>query len=246
MVSDTFACETQHLRVAHESLAQRASRAKSRVVMREQAVVWVGLFVVVLGSAVFGCGRGHAPSEAQSQPITASAMASAENLASAVSSGGTTNTAAIRSSRLDDERWKRAMGEDLADKEALADALGTAGLLEALDDGGEIATTALASLPFADDADMALGPLAKRTLSATGDARISLLTTLLGIAGQPAKARGLLDPDGATEAGAALLSIASDVSAPREQRVLAISAARALAEKKVVDPVKIPTDLDPQ
>jgi hypothetical protein len=54
-----------------------------------------------------------------------------------------------------------------------------------------------------------------------------------------------MDPDGAQEAGAAVIELAKNTSLPREHRALAISAARALAEKKMVDPAKIPTDLDP-
>jgi hypothetical protein len=149
------------------------------------------------------------------------------------------------SPRLKDPRWQRAGGEDPADRQALADALGATGLVEALDDGSEIARTALSALPLADDADLALGPLARRALAASGADLGAILEAILGIAGRPAGAREALDPEGAAEAGEAMITLASRTSLPREQRASAVSAARALAEKKIVDPARIPRDLDP-
>jgi hypothetical protein len=43
-----------------------------------------------------------------------------------------------------------------------------------------------------------------------------------------------------------VISLASRVDAPREERALAVSAARALAEKGYADPRRIPVDLDPK
>ncbi len=207
------------------------------------------LFVMVIGIWVVGCGRAQPPPEAHGPPLISSASIalSARLLPSAASIVAPLSTAAtaLPAARAADERWQRANGEDLADKQALADALGAAGLLDALDDGGGIVTTALACLPLADDADTALGPLAKRLLEASNESRKPYLSALLGIAGRPARAREVLDPEGATQAGEAALAIAKNEALPREHRALAISAARALAEKKVVDVSKIPTDLDP-
>jgi hypothetical protein len=117
--------------------------------------------------------------------------------------------------------------------------------VDALDDAGDIPTTALACLPLADDADAALGPLAKRLRVATNETREPYLVALLGIAGRPARAREVTDPEGVAEAGAVVLATAKNDALPREHRALAISAARAFAEKKIVDPSQIPTDLDP-
>jgi hypothetical protein len=147
--------------------------------------------------------------------------------------------------RAADERWQHASGEDLADKQALADAVGAAGLLDALDDGGNVALTVLLCLPLADDADAALGPLAKRLSEATNESREAYLVALLGIAGRPARAREVTDLEGAIEASDAVLVIAKNDALPREHRALAISILRALAEKKILAPSKIPTDLDP-
>lgn len=149
------------------------------------------------------------------------------------------------SPRLKDPRWQRAGGEDRADRQALADALGATELVEAIADGGEIARTALLALPLADDAELALGPLARRALAASGEDLGAILEAILGIAGRPAEAREALDPEGAAEAGEAMIALAGRTSLPREQRAMAVSAARALAEKKIVDPARIPRDLDP-
>lgn len=206
---------------------------------------WAPLLVAVL----CGCSRAQPqpPPEAHSQPLISAAevkptVSGAPLAASVEASASSPGTVTARAA---DERWQRAKGEDLADKQTLADALGAAGLLDALDEGGDIATTALACLPLADDADLALGPLAKRVLAAPNESREAYLSALLGIAGRPARARESIDPDGAAEAGAAVLELAKNTALPREHRALAISAARALAEKKIVDSAKIPTDLDP-
>jgi len=205
--------------------------------------------LVIMG--FFGCSRAQPPPEAHhsQSPLVAPALAPSEAPVAPVASAGVTSSPAGTASpgaRAADERWQRAKGEDLADKQALADALGATGLLEALDDGGDITTTALECLPLADDAELALGPLAKRVIAATNESREAYLKALLDIAGRPARAREAIDPDGAVEAGAAVLELAKNTSLPREHRALAISTARALAEKKIVDSAKIPTDLDPQ
>jgi hypothetical protein len=217
--------------------------------MRERKHLWNWLTATFIGASLMGCSRGPTPPEAQPKPLISSAAVAPNGslapLAASAPLDPVAPGAASPSIRANDERWQRAKSEDLADKQALADALGATGLLEALDDGGEMTATALATLPLADDADLALGPLAKRLLAATNDSREPLLSALLGIAGRPARAREFVDPEGAVEAGAAVLAIAKNDSLPREHRALAISAARALAEKKVVDSSQIPTDLDP-
>ncbi|HVK71251.1 MAG TPA: thiamine biosynthesis protein [Polyangium sp.] len=200
--------------------------------------LWTVLFVASLAA----CSRGSAPSE-----VSSPSGGSSESTEAAAGSGASAsaNTPPRRSLRLDEPRWQRAMDEDPAGLQALADALGATGLVEALGDGGVILRTALLALPLADDADLALGVLGKRALAATDEERGPTLEAVLGVAGRPATAREPLDPEGASEAGAAVLSIAANPALPREHRALAVSAARALAEKKILDPAKIPGDLDP-
>jgi hypothetical protein len=150
------------------------------------------------------------------------------------------------SPRLSDPRWVRAKDEDPLERARLAEAVGAAELLLGVEDGGEVAETALAALPFADDADLALGKLGSKALSAAPPELSPLLEAILAIAGRPARPREPLDPEGARACGEAMVTIASRTSLPREPRALAVSAARALAERGFVDPARIPSDLDPK
>jgi hypothetical protein len=68
----------------------------------------------------------------------------------------------------------------------------------------------------------------------------------VAIAGLPRRSRELLDPEGVRRAAEAMLALAARSDIPREERALAISAARALAEKGYVDSKRIPGDLDPK
>lgn len=142
--------------------------------------------------------------------------------------------------------WIRARDEDPLERARLAEAVGAAELLAAVDDGGEVAATALSALPFADDADIALGKLGERALAAGPAELPPLLQAILGIAGRPARPREPLDPEGGQACADAMLSIAARTALPKEVRALAVSAARALAERGFrVDRARIPTDLDP-
>lgn len=149
------------------------------------------------------------------------------------------------SPRKADPRWLLAASEDPLEKARLAVAVGAAELLLGVEDGGATAEIALLALPFADDGEVALGRLGE-LIGAASPARARLLTAILGVAGQPRRSRELLDPDGARRCGAALIALAADRAAPREERALAVSAARALAEKGLVDPARIPSELDPR
>ncbi|WP_433937505.1 thiamine biosynthesis protein [Sorangium cellulosum] len=179
------------------------------------------------------CRRDSATSASSSPPSSAAAPPSA--------------SAAPRppSPRLTDPRWLRAAGDDPLEHARLAEAEGASGLLAALEDGGDIALAALRALPYADDADLALGPLAERARAAPAPSLPPLLDALLGVAGRPPRPREPLDPDGARAAAALLLELSGRRDLPAEQRAVAISAARALAEKGLVDPARIPADLDP-
>ncbi|MEP7121779.1 MAG: thiamine biosynthesis protein, partial [Byssovorax sp.] len=117
---------------------------------------------------------------------------------------------------------------------------------EGIDDGGETAATALRALPRADDAESALGRLGSRVAGAPSEQRAPLLAAILAIAGEPRRQREALDPEGARSCGEAMISLASRADVPRDDRAVAVSAARALAEKGYVDPHKIPEDLDPK
>ena len=138
-----------------------------------------------------------------------------------------------------------ARGDDPLEKARLAVAVGAAALLAGLADGGETAETALAALPYADDAEVALGRLADLA-RAGGERRKKLLAAILGVAGQPPRQREPIDLEGARRCGEALVAIAADASVPRDERALAVSAARALAERGYVERRRIPSALDPE
>lgn len=174
------------------------------------------------------------------------AGAAASSAASAAPASSTAARAApARSPRLDDPRWRLAAGDDPLDRARLAEAEGAAGLLDALADGGEIARTALAALPAAPDAELALGPLAERALAAPPGEIEPILQALLEIVGRPPAPREPLDPEGARAAAEAALTLAARRDLPAPARALAISAARAFARRGSLDPAKIPQDLDP-
>jgi len=155
-----------------------------------------------------------------------------------------TGSAAAESPRRSDPLWQRAAGDDPIERARLADAVGAAGLLEGVEDGGDIARTALAALPLADDGDIALRRLCEIATLAEPAAIGPVLEAILGIAGRPRQQRELLDPEGVRACGEALVVMAGKSSLSRADRALAVSAARALAEKGYVDPSKIPGDLD--
>jgi hypothetical protein len=141
----------------------------------------------------------------------------------------------------------RARDEDVLERARLAEAVGATELLLGLEDGGDIAATALSALPYADDADLALGKLGQMALAAAvHEASLApLLEAVHAIARRPARSREALDPEGARACGEAMLTLAGRMSLSRESRALAVSAARALAERGFVDPGRVPSDLDP-
>jgi len=155
-------------------------------------------------------------------------------------------TASAPSPRLSDPRWLAGRDEDPAELMRLAAAEGAAGLLAGFEDGGETATVALRALPYADDAEAALGRLGQATVVAQSAQRGAVLEAILAIAGQPRRSREAIDPEGARACGEALISLAARADAARDERALAVSAARALAEKGYADARRIPGDLDPK
>jgi hypothetical protein len=190
------------------------------------------LGLVGCGGEQVAIGTASGPSGSASVPVVASVQASSGPPAP--------------SPRRTDPLWLRARDGDPAERIRLAIAVGASGLLDGVEDGGEVAVTALGALPYADDAELALGRLGELARAGTGSPRRALLEAILGIAGQPRRQREALDPEGVKRCAEALLSIAAQVSVPRAERSLAVSAARALAEKGYLDATRIPGDLDPK
>lgn len=149
------------------------------------------------------------------------------------------------SARLSDPLWVRAKDEDELERARLAEAVGAAGLMEGVEEGGEVAVTALSALPYADDGEIALRRLGELSLAAEPAALDGLVTAILGVAGRPSRSREALDAEGARACGEALLVLAGRAALPAEMRAKVVSAARALSEKGYVDRARIPGDLDP-
>jgi len=149
------------------------------------------------------------------------------------------------SPRRGDPRWQRALAGDPLELRALAQAEGATGLLEGVEDGGELFHAACDALPFADDAELALGRLGEVAL--LDDEALSgiAVAAIHRIASSPPSRGEPLDPDGVRSAARAVLTLASRTSLTRERRARTISVARAFAERGVLDPANIPADLDP-
>jgi hypothetical protein len=176
---------------------------------------------------------------------TAASPSATASVAAAIASGPTASATAP-SARASDARWVAARDEDPAAAMRLAAVEGASGLLDGLADGGDTAATALRALPYADDAEAALGPLGSRLAAAAGERQAALLTTILAIAGEPRRQREAVDLEGTRSCFEALIALAKRADASRESRVVAVSAARALAGKGYADPGRIPGDLDPK
>lgn len=141
----------------------------------------------------------------------------------------------------EDPNWQRARGDDVLERARLAEAEGAARLFEVSLGGGEAEAVALGALPFADDADSVLAALVRR--AATGDeaARRARLAVVLEVAGRPATARDPLDAEGARAAAAMLVELAARADLDPEERALALSAARALADKGFLEAARLPS-----
>lgn len=148
-------------------------------------------------------------------------------------------TAAPPAPRTTDPLWQAARSADPLDGERLALAVGAAGLLIGLREGGEAAETAMSALPFADDGAIALRELADLA-RAESPRRRPALGAILGIAARLPHSREQLDAEGARACGVVVVAIARDEHAAREDRALATSAARALAERGYVERAALP------
>jgi hypothetical protein len=143
-----------------------------------------------------------------------------------------------------DETWKRAMLGDPIDLGSLADREGASGLLDGVEQGGEVGIAALHALPFADDAELAFRRLGEIALQTEAEVQLDVVNVIEQIAARPLTQTEVLDAPGARTCADAMLEIARKASIRRETRARAISALRLMADRLVVDPNQIPADLD--
>lgn len=153
---------------------------------------------------------------------------------------------AKESERAHDELWRRALDGDPVDLARLADREGAGGLLEGLEEGGAIGLTALAALPFADDADAAYQRLGEIVRQLDPAATGPVVRSIVDMAARPRRQTEPLDPAGLRSCADALARLAEQKSLARSVRAPAISALRLLAERGAVNAAAIPTDLDPK
>lgn len=207
-------------------------------------------FVVGLCASLFVALAACSPGP-PAQPPSASTASSANGTTVAVGAAVPTQPRPLRgepeggSPRRAEARWQQALAGDPLSVRALAQAEGASGLLEGVEDGGALFDVACEALPFADDADIALGRLAEIAL--LDDAAISTKAVIAihRIAAKGPTRGESLDPDGITAAARAVMTLASNATLAPDRRARAISAARAFAERGALDPATIPADLDP-
>jgi len=94
-----------------------------------------------------------------------------------------------------DALWQRAQGGAEIDLMRLAHREGAAGLLEGLAVGRSVGLTALAALPHADDAELALSRLCEQLAHATAPS-LPVLRSLQGIVARPPEPREALAASG--------------------------------------------------
>jgi hypothetical protein len=204
----------------------------------------------LLAAAIAAC----SPAPVASQPASASSSAPAASGAGAPVAAAGGDLHAPRplrgeppggSPRRKDPRWQRALAGDPLDLRALAQAEGATGLLEGVEDGGELFRAACEAIPLADDAEIALGRLGEIALLDDEALSAAAVVAIRRVAGSRPSRGEALDPDGVAYAARAVLSLSARTGLARERRARAISAARAFAERGVLDVASIPSDLDP-
>jgi hypothetical protein len=108
--------------------------------------------------------------------------------------------------------------------ERLANREGAVGLLDAIEEGGDVGLTALAALPYADDADVALSRLCAILAARDQVARAAVLRAVHDVVARPQRPREPVAPDGVRHCAPVLAELASDGSIPLAERDLAGSA----------------------
>jgi hypothetical protein len=129
-----------------------------------------------------------------------------------------------------DALWKAAMGGGPLDWSRLANREGARRLLLGVRAGGTARRAALAALPLADDAELALGELCDITEASTGEDAAQLLRGVHDILAQPRPDRERLDVEGPRRCRAGLPGLAKRPDLPRQARDLAASALVLLEE----------------
>ena len=172
-------------------------------------------FVAIGVVAVAACATRPAAPPRATAPAT---------LPTAVSAAGSSDGEPPR----DEALWKQAGQGDELDLERLAAREGAVGLLAAVREGGTVSKTALAALPFAEDAELALGPLCDSLASQKGAGEA--LRAVQAIASRLPASAERLDVEGARRCFGVLGELERSTALDSPSRDLAASA-RALLEE---------------
>ena len=151
----------------------------------------------------------------------------------------------LDSPKLKDPNWTLATNVDAVDLAALADKEGATGLLEGVEDGGDLSRTALAALAFADDAELAYGRLGQIAVQLGPSETVYVLDAIAAIASQVHRQSEPLDREGVRTCAEAMREIAGRKRDTARVRATAVSILRMFADRHWLDPKAIPSDLDP-
>ncbi len=134
-----------------------------------------------------------------------------------------------------DPLWTLAAAGAPIDLERLANREGASGLLDGFDAGGTLALTALAALPDADDAPLALGRLCVVLAHGKPSTLGPVLVAVQAIAASVPGPTERIDPEGAASCRPVLDGLAKTDALPPHQRDLAASA-RAMLDERLSAP----------
>lgn len=132
-------------------------------------------------------------------------------------------------------------GPDEMDLGTLADREGASGLLEALETGGKVGMTALAALPYASDAPIALLRLSQLALQTKGSTQQKVLETIYRLTAMAEPMDEAIDDGASAVCVKALTAIANDAKALPKCKALAMSALRTPFLERVSRQVPVPS-----
>lgn len=142
--------------------------------------------------------------------------------------------------------WRAALEapDDTIELARLAEAEGASGLLVGLEEGGAVGVVALAALPLADDAELALPRLSEIIVQVDAAALAPIFDCIEGIVQRPRTQTEPQNPLGQHAAFDALLDLARRESLAAEHRARAVSVARLIAARGPYDASLLPTTYD--
>ncbi len=142
--------------------------------------------------------------------------------------------------------WKAALAnpDDALELARLAESEGAAGLMVGLEEGGATGNVAMLALPYADDAEYAMGRLAEILEASPPETASLVIDAIEGITLRPVTQTEPRDPLGVHRAFDALSRAAANKELTAAVRARAVSVARLIASQRPYDPRGLPTEFD--